>query len=191
MIVSSSRGSKAGTLRYVGITDFASGIWAGVELDDPLGKNDGSVDGKRFVCCKIVHVNTSYNMVMQLLNSRFQVFRVRSQVRFVRPNRKGIAVAVESQAGRMRHSQQRARDADATIELARVVDVAGHVHRVVTRGGEAGCDVAGRAGRLAPRALGRFPLAAHSTHPAAAPCALALLRTESARQDAAHQARRV
>lgn len=47
VIVSSSRGSKAGTLRYVGVTEFASGVWAGVELDDPLGKNDGSVDGKR------------------------------------------------------------------------------------------------------------------------------------------------
>lgn len=48
MIVSSSRGSKAGTLRYVGATDFATGVWGGVELDDPLGKNDGSVDGKRY-----------------------------------------------------------------------------------------------------------------------------------------------
>lgn len=48
VIVSSSRGSKAGTLRYVGVTDFATGVWAGVELDDPLGKNDGSVDGKRY-----------------------------------------------------------------------------------------------------------------------------------------------
>nr|XP_026495305.1 restin homolog isoform X3 [Vanessa tameamea] len=51
VIVSSSRGSKAGTLRYVGVTEFASGVWAGVELDDPLGKNDGSVDGKRYFNC--------------------------------------------------------------------------------------------------------------------------------------------
>ncbi|XP_053625782.1 restin homolog isoform X4 [Plodia interpunctella] len=51
VIVSSSRGSKAGTLRYVGVTEFAPGVWGGVELDDPLGKNDGSVDGKRYFEC--------------------------------------------------------------------------------------------------------------------------------------------
>ncbi|XP_073943788.1 cytoplasmic linker protein 190 isoform X2 [Choristoneura fumiferana] len=51
VIVSSSRGSKAGTLKYVGVTEFAPGVWAGVELDDPLGKNDGSVDGKRYFEC--------------------------------------------------------------------------------------------------------------------------------------------
>ena len=40
-------GSKAGTLRYVGPTDFAQGEWAGVELDEKQGKNDGAVAGKR------------------------------------------------------------------------------------------------------------------------------------------------
>ena len=42
-------GSKAGVLRYIGTTDFAKGEWAGVELDEPLGKNDGTVAGKRWV----------------------------------------------------------------------------------------------------------------------------------------------
>ena len=40
-------GTKVGHLRYLGTTDFAKGEWAGVELDDPIGKNDGSVAGKR------------------------------------------------------------------------------------------------------------------------------------------------
>lgn len=40
-------GTKPGVLRYIGTTEFANGNWAGVELDDPLGKNDGSVAGKR------------------------------------------------------------------------------------------------------------------------------------------------
>ena len=42
-------GTKTGILRYIGVTDFAKGDWAGVELDDPLGKNDGAVAGKRLV----------------------------------------------------------------------------------------------------------------------------------------------
>ena len=47
VIVSSSQGSKTGVLRYLGTTEFAAGEWCGVELDDAVGKNDGSVNGKR------------------------------------------------------------------------------------------------------------------------------------------------
>lgn len=43
----SSTGSKAGMLRYIGKTEFAAGDWCGVECDDPVGKNDGSVQGVR------------------------------------------------------------------------------------------------------------------------------------------------
>ena len=47
VIVSSSQGSKTGVLRYMGTTEFAPGEWCGVELDEPLGKNDGSINDKR------------------------------------------------------------------------------------------------------------------------------------------------
>uniref|UniRef100_A0A672GXT9 Kinesin family member 13Ba n=1 Tax=Salarias fasciatus TaxID=181472 RepID=A0A672GXT9_SALFA len=47
--------SKAGTVRYVGTTRFADGVWVGVELDAPVGKNDGSVGGQRYFQCKPAH----------------------------------------------------------------------------------------------------------------------------------------
>ncbi|XP_033184616.2 cytoplasmic linker protein 190 isoform X1 [Bombus vancouverensis nearcticus] len=52
VIVSSSQGSKTGVLRYIGITEFALGEWCGVELDEPIGKNDGSVNDKRYFECR-------------------------------------------------------------------------------------------------------------------------------------------
>ena len=52
VIVNSSNGAKKGYLRYIGATEFAKGDWAGVELDDKNGKNDGSVNGKRYFQCE-------------------------------------------------------------------------------------------------------------------------------------------
>ncbi|XP_045700256.1 CAP-Gly domain-containing linker protein 4 [Phyllostomus hastatus] len=44
-------GQKVGTLRFCGTTEFASGRWAGIELDEPEGKNDGSVGKVQYFKC--------------------------------------------------------------------------------------------------------------------------------------------
>nr|XP_019940836.1 PREDICTED: CAP-Gly domain-containing linker protein 4 [Paralichthys olivaceus] len=48
-------GQKVGTLRFCGSTEFSGGLWAGVELDKPEGKNDGSVAGVQYFTCLIKH----------------------------------------------------------------------------------------------------------------------------------------
>ncbi|XP_026147844.1 CAP-Gly domain-containing linker protein 4 isoform X2 [Mastacembelus armatus] len=48
-------GQKVGTLRFCGSTEFSGGLWAGVELDKPEGKNDGSVAGVQYFTCRFKH----------------------------------------------------------------------------------------------------------------------------------------
>ena len=45
----------AGTIRYVGCTHFADGLWVGVEIDLPRGRNDGSIDGQKYFTCEPKH----------------------------------------------------------------------------------------------------------------------------------------
>lgn len=46
---------QRGTVAYIGNTLFASGKWVGVILDEAKGKNNGTVQGKRYFTCQENH----------------------------------------------------------------------------------------------------------------------------------------
>lgn len=46
---------RAGTVKYSGTTEFAPGEWIGIDLDEPLGKNNGSVNDKEYFRCNPLH----------------------------------------------------------------------------------------------------------------------------------------
>ncbi|KAG8756914.1 hypothetical protein FRC11_004929 [Ceratobasidium sp. 423] len=49
---------KRGVVRFVGPTKFGkegTGDWVGIEYDEPVGKNDGSVQGERYFTCPDKH----------------------------------------------------------------------------------------------------------------------------------------
>ncbi|KAK6192677.1 hypothetical protein SNE40_004109 [Patella caerulea] len=84
-------GSKTGVLRFVGETEFAKGEWAGVELDEQMGKNDGAVAGKRYFECKpmfglfapvhkVMKITANYipNQMTRSLNTSLRGTRERS-----------------------------------------------------------------------------------------------------------------
>lgn len=44
-----------GTVRFIGNTDFSSGVWVGLELREAKGRHDGLCQGKRYFSCKAMH----------------------------------------------------------------------------------------------------------------------------------------
>lgn len=50
-----SSANEMASIRYLGTADFAPGLWLGLELRSPKGKNDGSVGGRRYFSCRPGH----------------------------------------------------------------------------------------------------------------------------------------
>ncbi|KAH8717136.1 dynein associated protein-domain-containing protein [Phaeosphaeriaceae sp. PMI808] len=46
---------QQGTVKYVGPIHVAEGDWLGIDLQSPIGKNDGSVRGERYFTCPPLH----------------------------------------------------------------------------------------------------------------------------------------
>jgi dynactin 1 len=42
-----------GVVRFHGTTSFSPGKWVGIELSEPVGKNDGSVKGVSYFSCQM------------------------------------------------------------------------------------------------------------------------------------------
>lgn len=40
-----------GVVRFAGMTKFSDGLWVGLELDTPTGKNNGIVQGEQYFSC--------------------------------------------------------------------------------------------------------------------------------------------
>ena len=44
--------ARRGEVMFVGETNFKAGYWIGIKFDEPVGKHDGLVEGKRYFTCQ-------------------------------------------------------------------------------------------------------------------------------------------
>lgn len=55
VLAKAEAGDRLGEVKFKGKTDFAEGLWIGMELDDPIGKHNGTVGGKSYFTAQPKH----------------------------------------------------------------------------------------------------------------------------------------
>lgn len=69
---------KKGVISFIGETQFAAGEWIGLTLDNPDGKNDGSLADVAYFTCKPLHgvfvKRVSINFVVDCDNKESSIF---------------------------------------------------------------------------------------------------------------------
>ena len=73
----------SGTIRFLGNTSFQTGKWMGVELDEPIGKNSGVVQGKRYFDCK-----NNHGMFIRPANAKLIEVKEKIKAWFLHPTKK-------------------------------------------------------------------------------------------------------
>jgi dynactin complex subunit len=63
---------QSGILRFCGATEFASGMWAGIELDEAAGKNDGSVGNISYFKCPPKYGQLLFTTINDLLTTQIR-----------------------------------------------------------------------------------------------------------------------
>ncbi|QSL66894.1 hypothetical protein MERGE_001281 [Pneumocystis wakefieldiae] len=94
-------GKALGTVRFIGCTDFSAGEWVGVELDMPLGKNNGSVKGKQYFECREnygVFVRISAVKKVDLKEEGLSE-EVEKNVRMLAENKQGYVIDLSGRSG--------------------------------------------------------------------------------------------
>jgi len=72
-------GLDPGTVAFVGATEFAPGVWIGINCDEPIGKNDGIVKETRYFECAEQHgIFVRPRAIMSVEQFKFEPFSRKS-----------------------------------------------------------------------------------------------------------------
>lgn len=55
LVSSANAPKRSGLVMFVGSVHWATGLWVGIQFDDPVGRNDGEAKGVRYFTCPQNH----------------------------------------------------------------------------------------------------------------------------------------